>query len=166
MMLLNVFRRDIVTGEEDMKTSATRRIEWDAAHRVMRHESKCATLHGHRYVAEVTVEADQLDPIGRVIDFGKVKEIVGDWVDKNWDHTTLINCEDALLLGAFANAHAPTAARKYRPPFLFDGEPTAENIAKVLLEKAAKLLLPTYPELVVTKVRVYETPNCYAEVSR
>ena len=34
----------------------TRKLEFDAGHRVMNHESKCATCHGHRYVLEVTAE--------------------------------------------------------------------------------------------------------------
>ena len=37
-----------------MTTTCTRRIEFDAAHRVMEHESKCRHLHGHRYAIEAT----------------------------------------------------------------------------------------------------------------
>jgi 6-pyruvoyltetrahydropterin/6-carboxytetrahydropterin synthase len=75
-----------------------RRLEWDAAHRVLRHESKCATLHGHRYIALVTCSAPELDACGRVIDFGVVKEVVGLWIDDNWDHTTLVNRDDHDLI--------------------------------------------------------------------
>ena len=32
--------------------TCTRRIEFDAAHRILNHESKCKMLHGHRYVVE------------------------------------------------------------------------------------------------------------------
>ncbi len=49
--------------------SCTRRIEFDAAHRVMRHEGKCKHLHGHRYALEATFSASGLDALGRVIDF-------------------------------------------------------------------------------------------------
>ena len=33
----------------------------DAGHRLQRHESKCRSLHGHRYEFELTVEAAELD---------------------------------------------------------------------------------------------------------
>jgi len=126
-------------------------LEWDAAHRVMRHESKCAHLHGHRYRAVIEVTAYELDSVDRVIDFGVVKERVGAWVDEHWDHGTLINLHDAPLrewLEVFDQ-------RRY----YFHGEPTAENIAERLLQVATKLLRP----LRVDRVRVWETPNCWAE---
>jgi len=123
----------------------------------MRHESKCATLHGHRYAAEVTCEADALDKVGRVIDFGAVKEIVGSWIDREWDHTTLVNYrDDALILFCAAEE-----ASGKRAAFIFDGEPTAENIAKELHRVASALLQPRGVR--VTRVRVYETPNCWAD---
>ena len=54
----------------------TRRLEFDAGHRVLGHEGKCKNLHGHRYSAEITVTAPDLDGLGRVIDFGVIKEKV------------------------------------------------------------------------------------------
>lgn len=140
-----------------MKTTATRRIEWDAAHRVLRHESKCATLHGHRYVADITCKADALDGVGRVIDFGVVKLLVGGWVDATWDHSTMLNEADAAL-GALVDAEH--AAGK-RAPYRFAGEPTAENIAAELYRKANELVAGTGVRVV--HVRVYETPNCWAD---
>lgn len=136
----------------------TRRIEWDAAHRITRHESKCASLHGHRYVAEIVVSAPQLDDAGRVIDFGVIKEKVGGWVDNNWDHTTLANYEDAPLRALLEQERA----QGKRPPFYFDCEPTAENIAKRLFEEAEELLGAVQPALRMEEVRVWETPNCSA----
>jgi 6-pyruvoyltetrahydropterin/6-carboxytetrahydropterin synthase len=125
---------------------------------VLRHESKCATLHGHRYVAMITCEADALDSLGRVVDFGTVKAEVGTWVDTHWDHSTLINKEDADLI-SFCQRSATGTNQK--PGYTFDGEPTAENIAAVLFEKSSELL-GTDNGLRVTKVVVYETPNCSA----
>lgn len=73
-------------------THVTRRIEFDAGHRITRHESRCAHPHGHRYVAEVTVAAPELDPAGRVVDFGVMKQILGAWIDEHWDHACPV-CE-------------------------------------------------------------------------
>lgn len=134
----------------------TRRLEWDSAHRVLRHESKCAHLHGHRYVAEITCRADKLDDVGRVVDFGVVKDLVGSWIDREWDHGTLVNIEDAALW-AWLDKHD-------QKRWSFAGEPTAENIAAALLVVARDLLDGDASGLRVVRVRIYETPNCYAEV--
>lgn len=147
-----------------MRISATRKIAWDAAHRVLRHESKCGTLHGHRYVAEITCEAVQLDDVGRVIDFGVVKEIIGKWVDDHFDHTTLVNPEDLRLL-AWCVEDAKNHGK--RLPYVMPGEPTAENIAAFLLTKGQALLdAAGSNHITVTHVRVWETTNCYADARR
>lgn len=149
-----------------IRTTATRRLEWDSAHRVMNHESKCATLHGHRYVALVTVEAAKLDEVDRVIDFGVIKQIVGKWIDDNWDHTTMLNMADTAMIAAFKSAHGKA---QHRELVVLGAEPTAEVISQVLLETAQRLLdehvdaHPNHAALKVVKVRLYETPNCYAD---
>jgi len=147
-----------------MKITITRRIEWDAAHRVLRHESKCSTLHGHRYVALITCTAEQLDRCDRVIDFGVVKDIIGRWVDENWDHTTILNAEDVELLGLLRGEEV---ADGKRAPYTINGEPTAENIARELLVLSRKLLeLRSITDVEVVAVEVFETPNCSAKVTR
>lgn len=140
-------------------TTVTRIFEWDAGHRVLGHEGKCKHLHGHRYVAEVTVAAPELDALGRVVDFGVLKEVVGRWVDEHWDHSLLLHPADPLWRAAVWDPEViqgkqPFAMPSDRP------NPTAENIAAVLCGVAAGLLPP---ELTVVKVRVWETPNCFAD---
>jgi 6-pyruvoyltetrahydropterin/6-carboxytetrahydropterin synthase len=143
-----------------MQTTITRRIEWDAAHRVLRHESKCGSLHGHRYVALVTCTADELDACDRVVDFSVIKDRVGGWVDDQWDHTTMLNSHDYRLL-EFVNTEVQEHDK--RPPYLFSGaEPTAETIASELLRVAQVLLADTGVRVV--SVEVFETPNCSALV--
>lgn len=138
----------------------TRRMEFDAAHRVLGHEGKCKHLHGHRYVAEVTIRAPELDGLGRVIDFGVVKEIVGKWVDDNWDHNTLLNASDPLLLVAGQGRTPDLIGRK--PYVMAYGNPTAENIAAALFNVSRAILPEAFT---VTHVRIYETPNCFADYS-
>jgi len=134
----------------------TRKLEFDAGHRVMNHESKCATLHGHRYVVEIKATAPDLDAIGRVIDFSVLKEKIGTWLDLHWDHNVIVYSEDkethdALLL----------IPRK-KDPWVSKWNPTAENMANFLLkEKCPELLLGT--DVTVQSVTVWETPNCKAE---
>jgi 6-pyruvoyltetrahydropterin/6-carboxytetrahydropterin synthase len=134
--------------------TCTRRLEFDAAHRVMRHESKCKHLHGHRYAIEVTcASAAGLDDLGRVIDFGVIKERLGAWIDDTLDHGTLLNEKDAALKAA-------CTANGWRH-FVMEGNPTAENIAEMLFHKAQILFVDAGVEPV--RVRVYETPNCWAD---
>lgn len=132
----------------------TRRFEFDAGHRVLGHKGKCRHLHGHRYVAEVTVQTQELDDLGMVVDFSVLKERIGGWIDKHWDHNTMLNSDDPLA------SHLMNTEQ--RTPFLFGASnPTAENIAETLYDAAMELLIELPMDVV--NVRVWETPNCYAD---
>lgn len=146
--------------------TCTRRFEWDAAHRVLGHEGKCRHLHGHRYVAEVAVSANQLNKLGMVIDFSVLKTVVGTWIDEMWDHNILLNEEDPILNIANEDPTPRTNERIFngKNPFKMTGNPTAENIAESLFNKAEHLLHDH--GIRVVHVRVWETPNCYADYDR
>ena len=47
-----------------------------AAHQLRLYDGKYENLHGHNWTAQVTVEADELDPIGVGIDFVTLKNMV------------------------------------------------------------------------------------------
>lgn len=49
---------------------------YDAAHSLRHHEGKCARLHGHRYVVEAALQAQELDRAGMAWDFGHLKAIL------------------------------------------------------------------------------------------
>lgn len=138
--------------------TVTRRLEFDAGHRLQLHESKCRNLHGHRYIAEVTVEGPELDAVGRVVDFGVIKSAVGGWIDTHWDHGLLLEegdwCRRALVEEASRLGAAHVKLWVCRSP------PTAENMVKWLAEEAQNVLGHV---LRVTHVRLYETPNCWAD---
>src|SRR5436853_739224 len=103
----------------------TRRFEFDYGHRVLGHEGKCRHLHGHRGVAEVTVQGLELDSLGRVIDFSVLKREVGEWIDNNWDHNILLNTQDPL----WQEVPEESLIFANRRPFLFGNRnPTAEYI--------------------------------------
>ena len=139
-----------------MKITCTRRIEFDAAHRILRHESKCKSLHGHRYALEATFEADDLDQLGRVIDFGEVRQILGSWVDENFDHNTILSRDDKILGEKISQETAQEI-------FYLDENPTAENIAKFLLREICPKLFAG-KNVKCVAIRLYETPNCYVDV--
>lgn len=128
---------------------------FDAAHRVPGHENKCKHLHGHRYEVELTCEAAHLDNLGRVVDFGVMKNIVGQWIDDNLDHNVILFLNDPLV--DILNSSSATT----RSVFTMHAIPTAENIAELIFVTAGKLLQKC--GVSVRNVRVWETPNCFAD---
>jgi 6-pyruvoyltetrahydropterin/6-carboxytetrahydropterin synthase len=134
-----------------------RRLEWDAMHRIAGHEGPCRAFHGHRYVAELGITGAALDEMGRVVDFGVVKEKVGRWIDEHWDHTAIFDRNDRTAAVEQINAENRLAGKTV---YLLAGAPTAERIAQELFRVAADLLKPCGIQL--TYVRIWETPNCSA----
>lgn len=139
----------------------TRRLEWDMAHRIPLHGGKCQHLHGHRYRAEITCRASKLDDMGAVVDFGLIKQLVGKWVDRFWDHNTCYYGGDGFMealdraAGEFWDGAAPQ-----REWFVLGKAPTAENLAEKLYGVASELLREH--DIRVVSVDLWETPNCRA----
>jgi 6-pyruvoyltetrahydropterin/6-carboxytetrahydropterin synthase len=139
---------------EKNKIQCVRRIQFCSGHRVHNHESKCATIHGHNYVAFFHAEAPELDSIGRVIDFSVLKEKIGGWIDFHWDHAFLVSNEDTksiLLLGQVPGK---------KPLVVCSFNPTAENMADYLLRTICPLVLDG-TDVTITKVVLWETENCF-----
>lgn len=135
-------------------TSVIRRLEFDAGHRLPGHEGKCRNVHGHRYAVEVECTADMLDVVGRVVDFGVVKQLLGGWIDDNLDHAFMADFHDHGLVTWLQD----NGQRFY--VFAPGCPPTAENLAALLLDRARSLLAAHGVDVV--SVRVWETPNCSA----
>lgn len=131
----------------------TRILEFDAGHRVVNHESKCKNFHGHRYKVEATLISINLDNLGRVIDFGIVKQILGKWIDDNWDHTMILNIKDKKF-GDILEAEGN------KKVYYLNENPTAEYMALYLLNKANELLC-SY-NILCQQILLWETPNCNA----
>jgi 6-pyruvoyltetrahydropterin/6-carboxytetrahydropterin synthase len=133
--------------------TAVRRLQFCSGHRVVGHEGKCVNIHGHNYVAFIHVETGDLDSVGRVVDFGVIKEKVGGWVEDNWDHGFIFYREDTLLAPLYGGD------LRHMKHFVADWNPTAENMATHLFDVSSQLLSDN---LIVTKVEIWETENCYA----
>ena len=138
-----------------MTVTCTRKLHFDAAHRVLEHKSKCKMLHGHRYVVEVTLKAKELTKEGFVMDFGDIKEKLGSWIDSNWDHNTILSKDDKNL-GDFIEKE--TGQKVFYLPY----NPTAENMALYLMNVVCAKIFDGATKCV--KITIYETPNCFAEV--
>jgi 6-pyruvoyltetrahydropterin/6-carboxytetrahydropterin synthase len=138
-----------------VRVTATRRLQYAIGHRVHRHESKCRHLHGHNFTFFLTAEAKHLDSLGRVMDFGVLKEKFGQWLELHWDHGFVLWEKDEEAVAAVRMV----AGQKL---FLLPTNPTAENLALFLLKTVGPLLL-SGTEVILTKVQIYETENGIAE---
>ena len=146
--------------------TVTRSFEFDYGHRVLGHENKCRNLHGHRGKALVTLSNnDKLDNLGRIIDFSVVKELIGTWIDRNWDHNLLLNEDDPIF--SVINNYINATSDFQRTPYLMKyGNPTAENMARELFDIIGIILHHNKKELRCVNVTLYETPNCYASYNK
>ena len=134
-----------------------RRIIFCAGHRLFKHGGKCEHFHGHNYVADFFVTGGSQDSVGRVMDFADLKAKCKGWLDDNWDHSFLV-CEE--------DENAITALRMVNPCRLFvmPYNPTAENMAKYLLEEVCPGLIQGCGG-VASRVRIWETDESFAEAS-
>lgn len=123
-----------------------------AGHRVCGHESKCSHLHGHNYRITFECTADELDHLGRVIDFSLIKEKLCQWLEDHWDHHFLVWEEDPIREAL--QAIDPTVVVT---PF----NPTAENMARYLSEVVAPKQLEGTGVSVI-RCSVEETRKCTA----
>ncbi|MGC3963698.1 MAG: 6-carboxytetrahydropterin synthase [Rhodocyclaceae bacterium] len=143
----------------------TRRLEFDAGHRIPDHRSLCRHMHGHRYVLEATVAGDVTlrdgDPRnGMVVNFSEVKSVLKDYVVGVWDHAFLVYEGDTVVREMLK------ALPDHRTVVL-SVVPTAENLAA----EAFRILAPRIAELcdkrlTLENIRLYETPNCWADATR
>mgnify|MGYP001205379966 FL=1 len=140
----------------------TTRLEFDAGHRIPCHKSQCKNLHGHRYAIEITLSGDIIknehaSENGMVMDFSDVKAIAKSAVVEVWDHAFLVYQHDTDVLN-FLNS------LPQHKTVVFPTVPTAENMAA----EAFKILKTKYQDtfgnhLKLEKVRLYETPNNWAD---
>jgi 6-pyruvoyltetrahydropterin/6-carboxytetrahydropterin synthase len=127
--------------------SVTRELSFCYGHRLLNYDGKCRHLHGHNGRAVLTLQTASLDAAGMVVDFSRLKRVVGSWIDENFDHKLLLHRDDPLL---------PLLRQQGEPIFVLDVNPTAENIARLIFEYAEQQGFP------VVEVRLWETDTCYA----
>ncbi|MCQ2735929.1 MAG: 6-carboxytetrahydropterin synthase QueD [bacterium] len=57
--------------------TVTKRIEISASHSLkLSYESKCSNVHGHNWIIHVTVQSEELNADGMVMDFTHIKKTV------------------------------------------------------------------------------------------
>jgi 6-pyruvoyl-tetrahydropterin synthase len=167
-------------------------IEIDVGHRIMQHESKCRHVHGHRLRFCIHATALKLDSVGRIVDFGVIKGVLGKWLNDNLDHVFVANPKDPVIeflksqglryfimrypatIEAYKNlkdtSPRPAGSNWFQyidemyKADMENLEPTSENIARMVFEQ---FLLLTQSEkslagIEITQLEVFETPSSSA----
>jgi len=143
----------------------TRRLEFDAGHRIPNHNSQCRHLHGHRYAIEITlsgevVTTEGVSEQGMVMDFSDVKRIAKEQVVDAWDHAFIVYRNDKTVLDFLGTLPGHKTV-------VLDVVPTAENLARVAFDLLDGAYQDTYGNhLRLERVRLFETPNNWADHTR
>lgn len=143
----------------------TRRLEFDAGHRIPDHKSHCRHLHGHRYALEITLGGDIIhrngDAVnGMVMDFSEIKRLAKQHLVDCWDHAFLVYAGDTAVVEFLKTlpGHKTVA---------LECIPTAENLAETAFAILDSIFCDTFGNhLRLERVRLYETPNCWADAVR
>lgn len=128
----------------------TKIIQFCYGHRLLHYEGKCKFLHGHNARVEIELSSSSLDKRGMVMDFVEVKQRLQIWIDSTLDHKMILNKADPIL---------PQLQAAKEPLVPFEGNPTAEALAKYIFDYAAGEKFP------VSEVRFWETPTSFATYS-
>ena len=128
----------------------TREICFCYGHRLLNYDGKCRHLHGHNGRAVIALETEQLDSLGMVLDFSRIKDVVTQWIETTLDHRMLLHESDPVL---------PFLQQQGEPVYVMKVYPTAENIARLIYEYTAAQGFP------VVEVRLWETDHCFASYS-
>jgi len=143
----------------------TRRLEFDAGHRIPDHQSQCRHLHGHRYAIEVTLSGSIIDKAGdaangMVMDFSQVKQLAMAHLVDAWDHAFLAFAGDRAVIDFLVTLPGHKTV-------VLDRVPTAENLARIAFDRLDAVYRDSYGNhLQLERVRLYETPNCWADAVR
>jgi len=143
----------------------TRRLEFDAGHRIPDHKSQCRHLHGHRYAIEITLAGDIITrdgdaANGMVMDFSEVKNLAKRHLVDAWDHAFIVYSADTLVVQFLESMPDHKTV-------LLNCVPTVENLAQQAFAILDAAYRDTYGNhLRLQQVRLYETPNCWADALR
>lgn len=154
--------------DANLLLTATKEFTWDCAHMLNGHRGLCKNLHGHTYRMLVTVgridtEVAMDGPAeGMVVDFKDLKECVKTIVVDKFDHALVLNTEtnDPFEI------ELTTLAQNYSKKIvMLNYRPTAENMVADFYGQIQEHFISVAAPYRVTKLRLYETPTSYAEIS-
>lgn len=113
--------------------SITRKFKFSYGHRLLNIVGKCGNLHGHNAKVRISLASDSVDERGMILDFNDFSELIGNWIDQNLDHKTIL-CQKDPLVTTLRNAGIEV--------FCLENNPTSETFARFIFEKVHDLGLP------------------------
>ena len=124
----------------------------DNAYTALCHE----TIHGHNGKVEVYLRAvdsvDPLDETGMVLDFTKIKNILGDYFDSILDHS--------LIMPNTMEKEYLNCLKKYNKRLIIvDFNPTCENLAKMIYDNLSERLKRCTEEIRIFKIVLWESES-------
>lgn len=125
-------------------------VQFDASHRLLHYNGKCANLHGHRWKTEVWMEGEPDLTTGILIDYNAIRQIID-----RFDHQILLNEADPII----------PCIKKHQQVITTPGEPTSELLAKLIRDDLEDYCRAQKISATVVKIRIWESPGCYAEVT-
>lgn len=135
----------------------SKQYRWEMGHRLPFHKGLCKNIHGHSYTMFVEITG-KLDKNGMIIDFFDLNKIVKPIIEK-YDHAFLCWKGDKKVLNFLT--------KNKMKKVVVDYHSTVENICSDFLDNLTNKLLDIknhkFEELTV---KIYESPNSYAEKSR
>ena len=137
-----------------IKLNVARRFTFCTAHRLIgKGAGRCGNVHGRNYTLWVYAESknDKLTDLGFIVDFGILRDAIGGWLDRWWDHAYVGNNDDPLW-----NPISLTGSKMYALPT--GNNSTMENMAWYLLHTVFPQLFEGEP-FFIRKVELYETEN-------
>lgn len=142
----------------------TRKLEFDAGHRIPNHKSECRNVHGHRYVMHITLlgtvqEKKGASSEGMLMDFSDVKKLAETHLVSHWDHAFLVYEQDKAVRAFLDSLPGHKTV-------VLDRIPTVENLAQIAFD-TLKTVYETHYDTVLTlkSIKLFETPNNWAEVT-
>lgn len=142
----------------------TRKLEFDAGHRIPDHKSQCRNLHGHRYTLEITLVGQVIDQEGSsdngmIMDFSDVKMLAKQHLVDVWDHAFLVYAKDVQVRDFLSTLSGHKTV-------VIDQIPTVENLARTAFDILQAVFKDHYGTgLKLQKLVLHETPNCWAEIT-
>jgi len=150
----------------------TKTMTTETAHRLMDYVGKCAGIHGHSYLWEVTArrEDGRVASNGIAIDFADLKAGMRQCIYDTFDHALVLSEKDSLVN---LEAMAYDAAGNKQKVVSFYSNPTAEHFAiwaakelQKFCDKKGSAVYGAAFHILITRVRVWETANSHAEWNR
>lgn len=142
----------------------TRKLEFDAGHRIPDHKSQCRNLHGHRYTVEITlvgnvIEQEGSSDNGMIMDFSDVKALAKKHLIDVWDHAFLVYSKDDTVRRFLDSLPGHKTV-------IIERIPTVENLAQTAFDILQAAYKDRYGTgLHLHKLVLHETPNCWAEIT-